>query len=257
MPEVFNILEEIAQKSQGGNFLFRGEPEIYPTVSSSLYRQYRDVLGAGLDIQVVQSVILDAARSFADTTDEEEILTQLQHYGFPTNLIDFTLDSNTALFFACDGSPERDGRVILLPRPDESMLLRPKSPVNRTIAQKSIFVRSSSGIVMPSDTVLIPRLVKQTILEHLRRLHGITGAFLYNDLHGFIRYQNIHESANMEGLTGMARDIRGDTKGAIESYSRAIELKPDFGQTYVLRAHAQMALGRYDEALWTLIGHLT
>ena len=34
-----------------------------------------------------------------------EILTELQHYGGKTNLIDFTTDYLIALFFACDGSP--------------------------------------------------------------------------------------------------------------------------------------------------------
>ena len=48
----------------------------------------------------------------AETTDFE-ILTEIQHYGGKTNLIDFTIDYLVALFFACDGHHDKDGRVIL------------------------------------------------------------------------------------------------------------------------------------------------
>ena len=48
-----------------------------------------------------------------------KFLTELQHYGGHTNLIDFTTDNHIALFFACDGSPDKDGRIILLERTEE------------------------------------------------------------------------------------------------------------------------------------------
>ena len=44
------------------------------------------------------------------------IFTQLQHYESQTNLIDFTTDFHIALFFACDGQPGENGRVILQKR---------------------------------------------------------------------------------------------------------------------------------------------
>ena len=43
-----------------------------------------------------------------------EILTDIQHYGGETNLIDFTRGYLIALFFACDGSFDEDGRIITL-----------------------------------------------------------------------------------------------------------------------------------------------
>ena len=46
-------------------------------------------------------------------TIDFEILTEIQHYEGKTNLIDFSTDYFIALFFACDGSPDEDGRVIL------------------------------------------------------------------------------------------------------------------------------------------------
>ena len=68
-----------------------------------------------------------------------EILTELQHYGGKTNLIDFITDYFIAIFFACDGHPNEDGRVILLQRTNEieSIIIRPQNPRHRVIAQKA------------------------------------------------------------------------------------------------------------------------
>ncbi|MCE2403085.1 FRG domain-containing protein [Candidatus Poribacteria bacterium] len=41
------------------------------------------------------------------------MLTQLRHYGGKTNLIDFATDYLRTLFFACDGSHDKDGRIIM------------------------------------------------------------------------------------------------------------------------------------------------
>lgn len=43
-----------------------------------------------------------------------EILTLLQHHGSPTRLIDVTSDWKVALFFACEGDDDRDGRIFLV-----------------------------------------------------------------------------------------------------------------------------------------------
>ena len=49
--------------------------------------------------------------TIAETADRE-ILTELQHYGGKTNLIDFTTDYRIALYFACSGDYLKTGRVV-------------------------------------------------------------------------------------------------------------------------------------------------
>ena len=69
----------------------------------------------GIDIEFIQTSMLPVVQNYADETDDEfGIMAELQHYGGATNLIDFTTDYFNALFFACDGSSDEDGRVILL-----------------------------------------------------------------------------------------------------------------------------------------------
>ena len=107
--------------SAKGDYLYRGEPECYDKVSSGLYRKYSDIEAEHFDIEVVQNEILETAKRYTTEIDAFEILTELQHYGGATNLIDFTTDYLIALFFACDGSDllNEDGRVILLQKTGE------------------------------------------------------------------------------------------------------------------------------------------
>ena len=131
--DVRDIIREIEEKSVSGDYIYRGEPEhheespYYGKICSSLYRQYARIEADEFDIEVVQEEILAEAEAsiwiheiLADdsheTDDHIEILTQLQHYGGKTNLIDFTTDYLIALFFACDNSASitKDGRLILL-----------------------------------------------------------------------------------------------------------------------------------------------
>ena len=118
--------------------------------------------------------MLQEAKKFIGETgeDDNEVLDQLQHFGYSTNLIDFTTDYHIALFFACDGKPKKDGRVILLNKTGYP-LRNPTGPANRVIAQKSVFVQPPQGCVEPSDVVVIPHRLKNRILKHLDQAHGV------------------------------------------------------------------------------------
>ena len=117
----------------------------------------------------------EAKRYTQETDDDFAILTELQHYGGKTNLIDFTADYLIALFFACDGDYSKDGRVVLLDRSGdmEEHIYGPRHPVSRVLAQKSVFVRPPDGFVEPDDTVIIPHNLKPLMLDYLQKGHGI------------------------------------------------------------------------------------
>lgn len=110
-----NLLQRIREQSSQGEYIYRGEPEHYDKISSTLYREYKELIQtAQFDIQIAQQEMLEQVKAYTDFTDETDVLTELQHYGGKTNLIDFTTDYLIALLFACDSSPDKDGRVILL-----------------------------------------------------------------------------------------------------------------------------------------------
>ena len=264
--ELNRVLEkicEVAEKSTGGDYVYRGEPACYEKVSSTLYREYEGEIEAeSFKIDVVQAEILDEARKYTrETANDLEILTELQHHGGKTNLIDFTTDYLIALFFACDGEHEQAGRVVLLEKESDNYEVeKPPKTINRVESQKSIFVQASKGFVEPDEVVTVPKGLKQSMLNYLRKHHDISTETIYNDLHGFITKRSIHESAYTQFYKGMTCHDRGDSAKtrtkkqewydkSVEHYTEALALKPDLHVAYNNRGNAYFRKGEVDNAI--------
>lgn len=265
--EIRNIIYELEEKSVNGDYIYRGEPEHYGKISSNLYRQYAEIRVDGFDIEIVQDEMLTEAEAYSHETDDPlDILTQIQHYGGKTNLIDFTTDYLVALFFACDSSEslKKDGRIILLPKTEKltNWIEEPRNPRHRVIAQKSVFVQHPKGFFNPKDLIItnIPTHLKLPLLDHLRKYHGLSTNTIYNDLHGFITNQSIHESAYTEFHRGLSYYIKGDEaenqqekqeayERAVQYYTKALELKPDLPEGYNNRGNAYREKGEIDKAI--------
>ena len=274
-PRTINgVINKIQYLSKTGDYIYRGERKPYKRVSSAFYREYFDdkdirVDIQGFDLRHVQREILHVAKKhigetpqglFEDFTgrtiskpryptppepqpiidsDEIEILTELQHYGGKTNLIDFTTDYLIAIFFACAAPPTKDGRVIVLEKTTqiEKMIIHPYNPRHRVVAQKSVLLYPRDGFIdVPDENIVyIPADLKQPLLEFLRKYHNISPETIYNDIHGFIINQEIHQKTSKEFYLGRMFQIRGfnieipadkpeEYEKATTHYSRAIEL---------------------------------
>ena len=285
-----DIIREIEEKSKGGGYIYRGErklneaPPYNGKVSSNLWREY-GIEDEQFDIELVQKELLAAAKKHTgdlpqdfrldvmaqpnvimELTEEArnfEILTEIQHYGGKTNLIDFTTDYFIALFFACDGRYDEDGRIILQKTDEISgMIATPRNPRHRVIVQKSVFIRPPRGFIEPdeNDIVNIPANLKEPLLQHLRDYHGISTEVIYNDLHGFIRNQNIHGDAYTHFYRGFACQNRANEAStrkerqrayeeAIRHYTEAIKLKPYDASAYNNRGNAYVDKGEVDNAI--------
>ena len=281
---VQDIIRAIEANSQGGGYIYRGERKQHTKVSSNLYREY-DIDEEHFDIEVVQTEMLNDAKKHigdlphdfhadlaaslnatqegTDGTINFEILTEIQHYGGKTNLIDFTTDYFIALFFACDGLHHKDGRVILQKTEEiKNMINHPRNPRHRVIAQKSVFVRPPNGYIEPHENniVTIPANLKQLILQHLRTYHGISTETIYNDLYGFIRNQDIHGGAYTRFYKGFACQKRADEgttsvakqkeyEKSIEHYTEALKLNPQLTAIYINRGSVYDNKGDPDNAI--------
>ena len=253
LDKVLEIINKLAKISADGNYIYRGERKRYGNgkISSSLYRQYQGL--KGLDIEVVQKRMVKDAEKYTTLTDEHEILSQIQHFGGDTNLIDFTTDYLIALFFACDGAMEEDGRLILLQNSGDASkrIWRPHTPENRVIAQKSVFVQPKKGYLEQDEfqIINIPHSLKKSILEHLRKSHGISRETIYNDLHGYIKNQETHKIAYVEFFRALTYQYRSNNEKAIEHYTKAIELKPDYFEAYDNRGIAYCKKGDFEKGI--------
>ena len=226
---VNDILRKIEEKANTGEYLYRGEPEhyqedpYYGKVSSKLYRDFLeredfDVEAEHFDIEVVQEAMLNAARRFfRKTVQNFEILAEIQHYGGKTNLIDFTTDYLIALFMVCDREESlgKDGRIILQEKElIDPYIAEPYEPINRVIAQKSVFVRHPDGFILPNedDVINISADLKILIRKHLEQYHGVLSETIYNDLHGFIKNQDIHLETYVDFYIGSTEAQKGDAE---------------------------------------------
>ena len=89
----------------------------------------------------------------------------------------------------------------------------PYTPINRVVAQKSVFVRHPAGFIQPNkdDVINIPAALKKAMREHLERSHGIVTETVYNDTHGFIRHQNLLMKLHIENHIGLTFEQQGDS----------------------------------------------
>ena len=275
--EIRNIINEIVEKAADGNYIYRGEPECYTEVSSGLWRQLQSTFTPHdrltFDYDALQELHLREARRYGGNLSlgDFELASHLQHLGGKTNLIDFTTDYLVALFYACDGVHDHPGRVILFKLTEDKRrkykIEPPQNPINRIVAQKSVFVRHQKGVIEEGDIekICIHRSFKKPILTYLRKYHGIYTQTIYNDLQGYIKHQKIHYKAYSEYGRGQLShfnnpgrivsvndnpyDDSAPAYTAIKHYDRAIELYPDFIEACYARAGIYLWIDNFDKAI--------
>ena len=141
------------------------------------------------------------------------------------------------------------------------MIVRPQNPQRRVIAQKSVFLYPPDGFIDEFNLkiVYIPAQLKKKLLEFLCKYHNISAETIYNDLHGFIKNQNIHHTTNKEFYIGVTFQRKADDaktesekqdayKRAITHYCRSIELNPEYASVYYNRGQCRLHLKEWEKA---------
>ena len=195
--KILEIIGKIAKISAEGDYIFRGESQCYEKISSNLYRKLEKVRMLNLGVKTFQDQELRYAKKYKYTQkmDEFEILTEIQHFGGKTNLIDFTTDHYIALFFACEKAHHENGRIILQDKNGaiKDCIIKPcdPDPKSRVNVQKSVFIRPPEGFIVADKEVIIPGSLKQPMLNYLKKTEiGISAETIYPDLHGFVSSQD-------------------------------------------------------------------
>ncbi len=261
---ILEVIGKIAKISTAGSYIYRGEPKRYNKVSSNLYRKLEAAKMLHLNIEDVQKEELEAAKRYTKKTEEFDILTEIQHFGGKTNLIDFTTDYYIALFFASESFPFEDGRVILQDKTAaiKNWIREPQNPdmVSRVRMQQSIFVQPPDGFIEPDTEIVIPQSLKQPLLRYLKREFSISIENIYPDLHGFVSNQDNRWSARANFAKGVtykeqadeARDSKEKNEKhqqAIQSFTEAINLMPQFSEAYSTRSFISCIKGDFDNAV--------
>lgn len=265
--EKLNEIQEIVESRPVGTYIYRGEAEHYKNVSSNLYRFCCDqklpiVYPAGIK-SLLESSVRKFGR-FTDETEKSEYVDMMQHYGGLTDRIDFTSDYLIALFFACEGTTNKDGRIIALVRDKPGFHVRtPEIPNNRITTQKSVFVIPHEGFIdTEQDEILkiinIPKNLKRDILQFLRKHHGISVETIYGDFSGAIRLQRVYLETTSHYLQGNDWINKCQYDLAIKKFDEAIQLDSNYaaayqgrGVAYAYKDEDKMAIDNFSEAIET------
>lgn len=230
--DLTRFLSELQQKACRGDYVFRGERDVMNDhelpVTSSLYRRVQanhrppDHVAPGRlpPLQETETRLLAALQDkIADeinrllpepyaVSDRLKLLARVQHFGGPTNLIDFTRDYLVALFFACyDQKGEEngagwtggDGRIVFLPANDARIVAAPIGDP-RAIAQRSVFWEAECGVLPAGayEILYVPVCLKRQLLMYLARCHGICTDTMFPDFLAAVR--QVSSRASLESL---------------------------------------------------------
>ena len=275
------IFDELEAKHKDG-YLFRGEPEEYESVTSSLYRATPPV--AREDVSVIERDFVNSCLHHcyedakiqkwkADGILQEHALkklSEIQHFGGVTNLIDFTTCFYTALFFACDKWPEHDGRIIVI-HPDLVPALNYVEPTNQDVlipwgdydyirrdngypreraeAQKSVFIHAKTGMLNADDyeVISIPSRFKTDFREGLSVDLNINRRSVYPDTIGFV--DNNRQTRSLEFMFAAEQQLaKRNYKGVIENCGKSTN-EQAHSYVYHIWGLAHLQLGETQEAI--------
>ena len=99
-------LEDLPEKS---NMLFRGHSNINYSIQPSLFRMPKFYKN---EYKMYQEIVIRCSEYFSSCHSHLDFLVEMQHYGLPTRLLDFTFNPLIALYFACENQLNT-GEVII------------------------------------------------------------------------------------------------------------------------------------------------
>ena len=98
---------------------FRGENAKHDTIIPSIYRPQNSYIEN--EDKIYKEIISKFPDEMLQQKTTVEKLILMQHFELPTRLLDISKNPLVALFFACYGNPDKDGRVYIFSIPEDEI----------------------------------------------------------------------------------------------------------------------------------------
>lgn len=116
--DLANALAKLGEPAPEHTRFFRGHGNKEWSLIPSIYR--RNSLIAN-ESNIIKDAFIYCPNDFSPNDTLFEKLVKLQHYGYPTRLLDLTSNILVAFYFAASSEQDREGEIIVLDIPNESL----------------------------------------------------------------------------------------------------------------------------------------
>ena len=239
----------------GEEYFFRGQAESEWKLNSTLRRKWEGLKSSSL-LSLSIDLISFINNKQSKIEDSITILSEMQHNGTPTPLIDFTSDFFNALWFAFSDKDYKDDKdhvgnftsLFLLKRGNKNIeyklgtnnekmqdknIYSCPNQIKRGISQKSYFIVDNREDLLEEyeiEKYIIPRSLETKILSNLEQMN-VNAENIYPDNNGLYLSFNLNSSESYfyKGL-GFANDRSWDK--SIKNFENAIRIKPSCSATH-------------------------
>lgn len=159
--DYINRVEEIqVKKSSDEIILFRGHAKEDYELIPSLFRKDNEKIRE-IEDEAIRQIEIEHPRELAGMSTLDK-LVMLQHYEFPTRLLDFSFNPLVALFFAANSHKEDNGAVIIC-RVAKDELLPFDNRIVKALASLAIMPNELKKEILEYDSEQLSSALTETI----------------------------------------------------------------------------------------------